>query len=149
DALHVYAINIIGDLPDRPSSSRVICIFVGRPTLEVSSLYLACCYAVSLAFRGPLLVRFPFFCILRGVPYDLPVFFVDPPSRCRSGDSPAPTFEDLRSYLTRFSAVPLAFLDVSSPRFALPGDTFFIRFRAATVDICLFLYSGVVRQLWV
>ncbi|KAI6141675.1 hypothetical protein BKA82DRAFT_1003452 [Pisolithus tinctorius] len=45
------AINIVGDLPDRPSSSRVICIFVGRPTLEVSSLYLACCYAVSLAFR--------------------------------------------------------------------------------------------------
>ncbi|KAI6155486.1 hypothetical protein BKA82DRAFT_991574 [Pisolithus tinctorius] len=45
------ATNIIADLPDRPSSSRVICIFVGRPTLEVSSLYLACCYAVSLAFR--------------------------------------------------------------------------------------------------
>ncbi|KIO09348.1 hypothetical protein M404DRAFT_996170 [Pisolithus tinctorius Marx 270] len=45
------AINIIADLPDRPSSSRVICIFVGRPALEVSSSYLACCCAVSLAFR--------------------------------------------------------------------------------------------------
>ncbi|KIN95710.1 hypothetical protein M404DRAFT_1007313, partial [Pisolithus tinctorius Marx 270] len=87
------------------------------------------------------LVRCPFLCTLRGVPYDLPVFFVDPPSRCRSGDSPLPTFEGLRSYLTRFSAVPLVFWAVCSPRLTIPGDTFLIQFRAAIVKICLCLYS--------
>ncbi|KAI6145628.1 hypothetical protein BKA82DRAFT_998773, partial [Pisolithus tinctorius] len=88
------------------------------------------------------LVRFLFLCTLIGVPYHLPVFCVDPPSRCRSGNSPLPTFEDLRPYLMPFSPVPLAFWAVYSPRFTLPGDTFFIHFRAATVEICLFLYSG-------
>ncbi|KAI5984112.1 hypothetical protein F5J12DRAFT_871411 [Pisolithus orientalis] len=46
------AINIIGtscatSLAFLSNSSS---IFVGRPTLEVSSLCLACCYAISLAF---------------------------------------------------------------------------------------------------
>ncbi|KAI5997243.1 hypothetical protein F5J12DRAFT_339467 [Pisolithus orientalis] len=62
-------------------------------------------------------------------------------SRYRSGDSPLPTFEDLRSYLMPFSAIPLAFLTVCSPRLSLPLDTFSIQFRAAIVEIYLFLYS--------
>ncbi|KAI6142661.1 hypothetical protein BKA82DRAFT_1003312 [Pisolithus tinctorius] len=45
------AINIKADFPDRPSSSRALCIFVGRLALEVSSSYLARCCAVALAFR--------------------------------------------------------------------------------------------------
>ncbi|KAI6157898.1 hypothetical protein BKA82DRAFT_996167 [Pisolithus tinctorius] len=87
------------------------------------------------------LARFLFFCTLIGIPYHLPVFCVDPPSRCRSGNSPLPTFEDLRSYFTPFSAIPLAFWAVCSPRLSLPGDTFVIQFRASIVVICLFLYS--------